>query len=62
MGLGKTVQEPRAGFHVAKWGVFCHQTRLQSRPTRFKFVYSDNAISGEVLKYLKGERVVIYQK
>jgi hypothetical protein len=23
-GLGKMVQEPRAGFHVAKWGVFRH--------------------------------------
>ena len=60
-GLGKMVQEPRARFHVAKWGVFCHSAWLQISPARFKFVYSDNAISGEVLKYLKGERVVIYQ-
>ncbi len=24
MGLGKVVQEPRARFYGAKWGVFCH--------------------------------------
>ena len=23
-GLGQVVQQPRAGFHVAKWGVFRH--------------------------------------
>mgnify|MGYP004169332797 FL=1 len=39
----------------------CHLKMLQSHPARFKFVYSDNAISGEVVKYLKGERIVIYQ-
>ena len=35
-GLGKMVQEPRARFKVAKWGVFCHSAWLQSRPTRLK--------------------------
>ena len=23
-GLGKVVQEPRARFYVAEWGVLCH--------------------------------------
>jgi hypothetical protein len=23
-GLGKMVQEPRAGFKIAEWRVFCH--------------------------------------
>jgi len=34
--LGKTVQEPRAKFHVAKWGVFCHSEWLQISPARLK--------------------------
>ncbi|GEM_PF-2517064 len=42
--------------------MFCHPKMLQSSPARFEYVYSDNAISGEVLKYLKGEHVIIYQK
>jgi hypothetical protein len=33
----------RAGFKVAKWGVFCHWSRLQISPARFKQVYSDKA-------------------
>ena len=33
----------RAGFKVAKWGVFCHWPRLQISPARFKQVYSDKA-------------------
>ena len=44
-GLGKMVQEPRAGFHVAKWGVFCHSAWLQISPARFKQVYSDKALN-----------------
>ena len=86
-GQGKMVQEPRARFHVARWGVFYHSERLQISPACFKQVLSDRAsrhviflsprirslialrltitanrmISGEVLKYLKGEHVVIYQ-
>jgi hypothetical protein len=39
----KTVQQPQAKFHVAKWGVFCHSAGLQSRPTRFTQVYSVKA-------------------
>ena len=42
-GLGKMVQEPRAGFHVAKWGVFFHSAWLQISPALFKQVYSDKA-------------------
>ena len=34
-GLGGMVQQPRARFHVAEWGVFYHLARLQSHPTRF---------------------------
>jgi hypothetical protein len=34
----------RAGFEVAEWRMFCHQARLQSRPARFKQVYSDSAV------------------
>ena len=41
--LNKMVQELRARFHVAKWGVFCHLTKLQSSPARLKNVYSDSA-------------------
>ena len=60
-GQGKMVQEPWSRFDVVEWRMSCHLKMLQSHPARFKFVYSDNAISGEVVKYLKGERVVIYQ-
>jgi len=35
-GLGKMVQEPRAGFYVAEWGVFCHSAWLQISPARLK--------------------------
>ena len=45
-GLGKVVQEPRAGFKVAKWRVFYHLARLQSHPTRLKKVYSDKTSRG----------------
>ena len=41
-GLGKMVQEPRARFHVAEWGVFCHTERLRNRPPRLKLVLSDS--------------------
>ena len=43
-GLSKMVQEPRAGFHVAKWRAFCHTARLQISPARFKQVYPDSAL------------------
>ena len=37
-GLGKVVQEPRARFEVAKWGVFCHLKMLKlALPTSSKF-------------------------
>ena len=36
MDLGKMVQEPRARFKVAKWGVFCHSAWLQISPARLK--------------------------
>ena len=58
----------RARFKIPEWGVFCHTERLRDHPARLKLVLSDSAItanrmiSGEVLKYLKGEHVVIYQK
>jgi len=42
-GLGKMVQEPRAGFKVAEWRIFCHSAWLQISPARFKQVYSDSA-------------------
>ena len=42
-GLGKMVQEPRARFKVARWGVFCHTARLRNRPPRLKLVLSDGA-------------------
>ena len=42
-GLGKMVQEPRAKFKVAKWGVFGHWASLQISPAHFKQVYSDKA-------------------
>ena len=42
-GLRKMVQEPRASFKVAKWGVFCHSAGLQISPALFKQVYSDKA-------------------
>ena len=60
-GQGKMEQEPWSRFDVVEWRMSCHLKMLQSHPARFKFVYSDNAISGEVVKYLKGERIVIYQ-
>jgi len=37
------VEEPRAGFHVPEWGVFCHTKRLRNRPPRLKLVLSDSA-------------------
>ena len=37
------VQEPRARFHVARWGAFCHTARLRNRPPRLKLVLSDSA-------------------
>ena len=40
-GLGKVVQEPRARFYEARWGVFCHWASLQSHPAGLKKVYSD---------------------
>ena len=43
-GLGKVVQEPRARFYVAEWGVYCHTARMQSRLARLKLVLSDSAI------------------
>ena len=43
-GLGGMVQEPRTGFYVAEWGVFCHSAWLQISPARFKQVYSDRAL------------------
>ena len=48
-GLGKMVQEPRAGFHVAKWRMFCHSAWLQISPVRFKQVYSGSANYGAYL-------------
>jgi len=41
-GLGGMVEEPRARFHVAEWGVFSHTARLRNSPIRLKFVLSDN--------------------
>ena len=40
-GLGGMVEEPRARFHVARWGVFCHTARLRNSPPRLKLVLSD---------------------
>ena len=40
-GLGNMVREPRAGFHIAEWGVFYHTARPRNRPTRLKLVLSD---------------------
>ena len=37
-GLGGMVEEPRARFHVAEWGVFCHLRILQIHPARFNRV------------------------
>ena len=42
-GLGGMVQQPRAGFEVAKWGTFCHSAWLQISPARLQQVYSDSA-------------------
>jgi len=42
-GLGKMVQEPRAGFYVAEWRMFCHSAWLQISPARLQQVYSDSA-------------------
>ena len=42
--LGKVAQEPRARFHVAEWGVFCHTARLRNSPLRLKLVLSDSAL------------------
>ena len=35
----------RAGFKVAKWGMFCHSAWLQISPARFKQVYSDSTLT-----------------
>ena len=35
------------GFEVAKWGVFCHPTRLRNRPAPLKHHRSDNARGSE---------------
>ena len=45
-GLGGMVEEPRAGFHVPEWGVFCHTARLRNSPPRLKLVLSDSALQG----------------
>ena len=37
-GLGGMVEEPRARFHLAKWGVFRHSARLQISPARLNQV------------------------
>jgi len=42
-GLSKMVQEPRARFKVARWGVFCHPETLQSDPVHFEQVHCDQA-------------------
>ena len=38
------VKLQRAGFKVAKWGVFCPWAWLQISPARFKQVYSDRTV------------------
>ena len=44
-GLGGMVEEPRAGFHVPEWGVFCHTERLRDHPARLNLVLSDSALA-----------------
>ena len=44
LGPSKMVQEPRAKFHVAKWGVFYHTARLRNRPPRLELVSSDSTV------------------
>ena len=43
-GLRKMVQEPRAGFHVAEWRVFCHPPKLRGCPARLNQFCSDSAL------------------
>ena len=44
-GLGKVVQEPRARFHVARWGVFCHQGQVTKPPAPSQVSLSDSTVS-----------------
>ena len=43
-GLRKMAQEPRAGFHVAEWRVFCHPPKLRGCPARLNQFCSDSAL------------------
>ena len=44
-GLSKIVQEPRARFHVARWGVFCHQGQVTKPPAPSQVSLSDSTVS-----------------
>ena len=51
-------QEPRARFHVAEWGVFCHTERLRDHPARLKLVLSDSTARRVILT--KPSQIILY--
>lgn len=65
-GLGTMVQEPRAGFHVAKWGVFCYHESRQSSLLCLQLVSSDTdnkkTASHEPKNYFVGSLPVFANK
>ena len=48
----------RAGFKVAKWGVFCHSAWLQISPARFKQVYSDKAATPTAIIAMAARKIL----